>query len=85
MNMAETPPPWLTEAEIDDICRPLTQAAAQVRFLERLGLKVSRKASGAPLVIRSHFEAVMSPEAGAAPTKTGKCPARDALIAYLSR
>lgn len=55
-------PPWLTEDEIADLCQPLTQAAAQIRFLRSLGLTVKTKPNGAPLLIRSHFEQVMNPQ-----------------------
>lgn len=54
-------PPWLTKDEIDDLCQPLTQPAAQIRFLQSLGLTVKTKPNGTPLVIRSHFEQVMNP------------------------
>ena len=51
----------LSEAEINDICAPLKQAAAQVRFLrDILKLKVQRRPDGRPLVGRTHFEAVMN-------------------------
>lgn len=59
--MAPHSPPWLTKDEIDDLCQPLTQAAAQIRFLRSLGLTVKTKPNGTPLVIRSHFEQVMNP------------------------
>jgi len=32
--------PWLTTDEINDACSPLTQKAAQRRYLRSLGLKV---------------------------------------------
>lgn len=52
------PPPDLTDEEIADICRPLTQGAAQVRFLRRLGLRVERRPDGRPLVNRQHYDLV---------------------------
>jgi hypothetical protein len=52
--------PWLTDAEIDELCDPLTQPAAMVRFLNReYKLTVTRKHNGRPLVMREHFDAVM--------------------------
>ncbi len=51
--------PFLTEDELADICQPLTNGAAQVRYLERLGLKVARKPNGRPLVARGEFDRVM--------------------------
>lgn len=45
-------PPYLTDAEIAEICRPRTQGAAQIRYLRALGLKVARRADGTPLVWR---------------------------------
>lgn len=52
-------PPYLTDAEIADICRPLTQGAAQIRLLQRMGLIVKRRPDGTPLVGRAHYEAFM--------------------------
>lgn len=52
---------WLSQEEIDDLCEPLTQSAAQIRYLRSLGLTVKVKHSGAPLVIRTHFEEIMNP------------------------
>lgn len=49
----------LTDKEVDDICAGYTQNAAKVRFLEGLGLIVSRKANGKPLVNRAHYNSVM--------------------------
>jgi hypothetical protein len=46
----------LTDAEIADICRPLTQHAAQVRYLRALGLTVQRRPDGSPIVRRSDWE-----------------------------
>lgn len=49
-------PPYLTDAEIAEICRPRTQGAAQIRYLRALGLKVARRADGTPLVWRVDVE-----------------------------
>jgi hypothetical protein len=54
-----TLPPYLTEAEIAEICAPLTMPAAQRRYLERLGMIVRAKPNGRPLVARGEFERVM--------------------------
>lgn len=78
--MAPQSPPWLTKDEIDDLCQPLTQAAAQIRFLQSLGLTVKTKPNGAPLVIRSHFEQVMNP-AGIHKPQLRLGPNRAALLA----
>lgn len=51
---------YLTDAEIADLCAPLTQPAAQVRHLRALGLMVTTKPNGRPVVIRSHAETVLS-------------------------
>lgn len=50
--------PDLTDDEINDICRPLTQHAAQARFLRRLGVHVQRRLDGSLLVSRQHYIAV---------------------------
>lgn len=51
--------PFLSDLELAEICAPLTNGAAQKRFLERLGMKVERKPNGRPLVARGEFERVM--------------------------
>ena len=53
--------PWLSSDEIDDLCAPLQQHAAQIRFIRGLGITVREKPNGAPLVMRTHFEEKMSP------------------------
>lgn len=53
--------PWLLQDEIDDLCEPLKQHAAQMRFIRSLGITVREKPNGAPLIMRNHFEAVMNP------------------------
>lgn len=80
--MAPQSPPWLTKDEIEDLCQPLTQAAAQIRFLQSLGLTVKTKPNGTPLVIRSHFEQVMNP-AGTHKPQLRLGPNRSALLALL--
>jgi hypothetical protein len=49
-------PATLTDAEIADICAGLTQGAAMVRYLQRLGVPVARKPNGRPLVKRADWE-----------------------------
>lgn len=51
--------PWLSPAEVNDLCAPLTQKAAQCGFLMSLGLIVKRKPDGSPLVMRSNVESVL--------------------------
>lgn len=46
----------LTDDEVTDICRPLTQSAAQVRYLKRIGLAVERRPDGSPLVKRVDWD-----------------------------
>lgn len=52
-------PPWLTDEELADLCKPLTQPAAQIRFLESLGLTIKQKPNGTPLVLRSSVDEVL--------------------------
>jgi hypothetical protein len=47
---------FLSDAEIADICRPLKQHAARIRYLKRLGVRVERRPDGSPLVARSDWE-----------------------------
>ena len=58
--------PYLSDAEIDDMCAGLRQSAAKVRFLKRMGLHVERKPNGAPLVRRSALD---SPATNGAPCR----------------
>jgi hypothetical protein len=59
---SDTLSPDLTQDEIDRICYPLKQRAAQVRYLrDVLGLTVERRPGGQPLVWRVHVEAVKGP------------------------
>ncbi|MNK59166.1 hypothetical protein D3C87_782660 [compost metagenome] len=63
MSQGSNQPPRsivLTRDEIAEICSPLQRFSAQTRLLERLGLKVARRADGSPLVSRQEFERVMS-------------------------
>lgn len=52
--------PYLSDAEIDEICDPLTQPHAQIRYLRSLGVQVTRKPSGRALVGRAAFDRVMA-------------------------
>lgn len=53
--------PWLSQQEIDDLCEPLTQPAAQVRYLrDSLKLTVKAKPNGRALVLRSNVEDVLA-------------------------
>jgi hypothetical protein len=49
---------FLTDAELADLCRPLKQPAAQIRYLQRLGVRVSRRPDGTPLVLKSDLSVV---------------------------
>lgn len=51
---------FLSQAEIDDLCHPLTQPSAQVRFLRASGLTVTVKPNKRPAVVRAHAESVLS-------------------------
>lgn len=78
---------FLTDAEIADLCKPLVQPAAQVRYLRALHLEVSLKPNGRPVVVRSHAEAVLSgkrmPDPGKIEVRQGQIPDRDGLMAML--
>jgi len=51
--------PFLSDLEIADFCDPLTQPAAQVRYLRRQGLEVKVKPNGRPLVSRSLVDSIL--------------------------
>lgn len=67
--------PYLSDAEINEICDPLTQPHAQIRYLRSLGVPATRKPSGRPLVGRAAFDRVM---AGAAPEAANEAHAPSA-------
>jgi hypothetical protein len=50
--MLTAAPPYLTDDEVDEMCAPLKQSAAQVRRMRGLGYTVHRKPNGRPLVWR---------------------------------
>jgi len=58
--MSPTPPPYLTDAEVDGICFPLVQPFAQRRFLQSLGMIVKARRNGRALVARADWERVMT-------------------------
>lgn len=66
--------PDLTDDEIERICAPLTQPAAQIRYLRGLGLVVRRKPSGRPLVSRREFDRVMGGSAAEAEESVPTAP-----------
>jgi hypothetical protein len=66
---------FLTQREIDEMCEPLTQPAAQVRFLRASGLTVTVKPNHRPAVLRSHASAVLSGQRAAPAPSTSEPPA----------
>lgn len=57
--------PYLTDAEVAEICRPRRQGAAQIRYLQSIGVPVQRRADGTPLVWRRDVERPGASPAGA--------------------
>lgn len=45
--------PDLSDEEVDALCQGITQNAAKLRFLRRLGLRVDQRPNGRPLVWRA--------------------------------
>lgn len=77
---------FLTDAEIAELCYPLTQPAAQVRYLRALKLEVALKPNGRPVVVRSHAESVLSGQRRAQPQAVeqgAQRPDRDGLMELL--
>ena len=63
--------PFLSQAEIDEICEPLKLPGAQRRYLSKvLKLQVHEKPNGRPLVARSEFERVLGAERFGVPPAT---------------
>lgn len=84
---------YLSDTEVADLCAPLTQPAAQVRYLRAVGLTVTLKPNGRPVVIRCHAEAVLSGRRVASPLATTEQPSgakqqqpsRSSLVTLLQR
>ena len=51
--------PFLADAELAALCEGLAQPAAQIKYLQGLGLHVKRKPNGRPLLMRSELERVL--------------------------
>lgn len=86
--------PFLTDDEIRELCAPLTQPSAQLRYLRGLGLLVQQKPNGRPLLAVSEFERVLGAARlapAAAPGGNGlnwdpaRQPNREALMARLAQ
>lgn len=79
--------PFVSLAHIDAMCHPLTQPAAQIRYLRRLGLTVATRPNGRPLLMKSELERVLGArqyqEQPQAPEAIG--PNVAALVEFLGR
>jgi hypothetical protein len=62
---------FLSDDEIREMCAPLVQPSAQVRYLRKLGIHCQTKPNGRPLVVRSHAEAVLAGMASTGDTRKG--------------
>ena len=79
--------PYLTDAEIAEICAPLEQPAAQARYLAGLGLRVERKPNGRPLIARGEWDRVMvgtKPAQAQAGLPAGGQPDAGALVDFFT-
>lgn len=61
------PLPYLTDVEVLEIVKPLTQPAAIVRWFSDHGFYVNKKPNGMPLIGRVHFESRMAASAANEP------------------
>lgn len=83
--------PWLTDAEIDDLCEGLTQKSAMVRYLkDELNLPVKTKPNGRPLVPRWACEEMLAIPPGERPNTVVPAgertqPDERALLSAISR
>jgi hypothetical protein len=59
---------YFTDAEVDEMTAGLSQDAAKIRYLRRLGLRVDRKPNGRPLAWRPTTPAPAAPNGEAAET-----------------
>lgn len=74
--------PFLSDDELLQMCRPIRQPAAMIRYLKDQGFHVKRRPNGWPLVSRANFEAVMMGQAqpAAAADTSGAGPNVQALL-----
>lgn len=83
--------PWLTDAEVDDLCAGLTQNAAKIRYLKDvLKLPVAAKPNGRPLVPRRACERLLTGptselEEPSGRSQHGNQPNEQALLQAMSR
>jgi hypothetical protein len=78
-------PPYLTDAEIADICAPLVVPGYQIKYLQRLGLIVNRKPNGKPLVARGEFDRVLVGRQPEVPRAGAGQPIKAALMELLDK
>jgi hypothetical protein len=55
-------PAYFTDEEVDEMTAGLSQDAAKIRYLRRLGLRVDRKPNGRPLAWRPSAPAPAAPD-----------------------
>lgn len=68
MLTAVASPPYLTDEELDGICRPLRHHAARIRYIKDvLKIPVQRRPDGSPLVKRLDWERYQAKEVDHAP------------------
>lgn len=53
------PSPYLHQQEIDEMCEPLINGAAQIRYLKQQGFIVLAKPNGKALLLRAHRDEVL--------------------------
>lgn len=51
--------PYLHQEEINEMCEPLVNGAAQIRYLRQQGFIVMVKPSGKALILRAHRDEVL--------------------------
>ncbi|MFZ5540775.1 MAG: DUF4224 domain-containing protein [Pseudomonadota bacterium] len=56
LNRSVTPAIALSDEEVAQICRPLRQPAAQIRYLTRIGIRANRRPDGSVLVLRQDIQ-----------------------------
>ena len=78
--------PYLSDAEVLEICDPLKLGKAQCRYLARLGMVVKNKPNGKPLIARGEFERVMiGKQLDAKNALTGTQPNTSALLNHVQK
>ena len=77
--------PFLSDAEVAEMCFPLKQPGAQKRHLNKLGLSFHEKPNGRPLVSRTGVQKLLDGFAAPTPGVGSRAPDAEAFRALINK